>query len=79
MKLAVYSLKKVLFSGEARLVNCKTAMGVITILNNHQPLIGMLAAGTMKVVAQDNQEHFFDVAGGFFEIKAGNEARFLVD
>ena len=39
MKLSIYSLKKVLFQGEARLLNCKTIMGEITVLDNHELLL----------------------------------------
>ncbi len=50
MQLSIYSLKKVLFEGEATLLNCKTQMGEITVLDNHEPLIGVLKAGVMKVI-----------------------------
>ena len=50
MKLSVYSLKKILFQGEARLLNCKTVMGEITVLDNHETLITSLSEGVMKVV-----------------------------
>jgi len=78
MKLSVYSLKKVLFQGQASLLNCKTAVGEITVLDNHLPLIGILTKGAMKVVA-DGKETFFDVKSGFIEVRHGNEVRCLID
>ena len=83
MKLSIYSLKKVLFDGEAELLNCKTIMGEITILDNHETLISVLTKGTMKVVGKSfdtdrGKENFFEVESGFLEVKKGNEVRCLV-
>ena len=56
MKLSVYSLKQILFQGEAQLLNCKTVMGEITILDNHETLITVLSSGTMKVIATGTRQ-----------------------
>ena len=48
MNVGVYSLKNVLFQGEAKSINCKTRAGEITILDNHRPLIGILESGAIK-------------------------------
>lgn len=79
MKLSVYSLKKVLFAGEASLLNCRTMVGEITVLDHHETYIGVLAAGVIKVVDSAKQDHFFEVASGFLEVREGNEVRCLVD
>ena len=79
MKLSVYSLKNILFQGSALSLNCKTAVGEITVLDNHQPLIGILTEGTMKIVDAEKKEHFFEVKSGLIEVKHGNEVRCLVD
>jgi F0F1-type ATP synthase epsilon subunit len=79
MKLSVYSLKKILFQGEASLLNCKTVLGEITVLNNHETYIGVLAPGVMKVVDNNQQEHFFEITSGFLEVREGNEVRCIVD
>jgi len=79
MKVSIYSLKKILFQGEAELLNCKTAMGEITVLDNHETFIGVLKSGVMKVVDKQSQEHFFEVESGFVEVKENNEVRCLVD
>ena len=68
MKLSVYSLKKVLFQGEASLLNCKTAVGEITVLDNHETYIGVLTPGVAKVVDEKKQEHFFEIQSGFLEV-----------
>lgn len=79
MKLSIYSLKKVLFEGEAELFSCNTEIGRITVLNNHQALISILTKGTAKVIDSNKKEHFFDVQSGFLEVKRGNKVRCLVD
>ncbi len=79
MKLSIYSLKKVLFAGDASLLNCKTAMGEITVLENHQVYITKLTAGVMKVLDAQKKEHFFEITSGFLEVRQGNEVRCLVE
>ncbi len=79
MKLSIYSLKKILFAGQAELLNCKTAMGEITVLDNHETYIGVLTKGVMKVLDQQKKEHFFEINSGFLEVRQGNEVRCMVE
>ena len=79
MKLSVYSLKNILFQGEASLLNCKTVMGEITVLDNHETLITVLSAGVVKVIDSNKKEHFFEIKSGCLEVKQGNEARCIVE
>jgi hypothetical protein len=60
MKLSVYSLKKILFQGDAQLLNCKTVMGEITVLDNHEPLITVLSKGPVKIVKSGTREATVD-------------------
>lgn len=60
-------------------MNCKTVAGEITVLDNHQALIGVLKPGVAKVVDVQKQEHFFEIHSGFLEVRKGNETRLLVD
>ena len=79
MKLSVYSLKNILFQGEALSLNCKTVMGEITILDHHETLITVLSAGVVKVLDENKKEHFFEITSGFLEVKPGNEVRCIVE
>ncbi len=79
MKLSVYSLKKILFEGEAEAVNARTASGEITILDHHRPLISMLQPGTLRITDNKKQDHFIPVSSGFLEVNSENQVRFLVD
>ena len=78
MKLSVYSLKQILFQCEAQLLNCKTVMGEITVLDHHETLITVLSTGVIKVVEKGGKEHFFEITSGFLEVKQGNEVRVMV-
>ena len=79
MTLGIYSLQRVLFQGEAREVNCRTKMGEITILDHHEPLISLLAGGTIKVIDDKGDEHYIPVRSGFLEINSQNNAKILVE
>jgi F0F1-type ATP synthase epsilon subunit len=79
MKLSVYSLNKILFAGQASLLNCKTMVGEITILDNHETFIGVLTKGVTKIVDAAKQDHFFEIKSGFVEVREGNEVRCIVE
>jgi F0F1-type ATP synthase epsilon subunit len=80
MKLSIYSLKKILFSGEAKSLNCKTPLGEITVLDNHETLITVLTAGTMMVFpAQGGPALGWEIKSGFLEVRHGNEIRCIVE
>jgi len=79
MKLSVYSLKNILFQGEAVSLNVKTVMGEITVLDNHETLITVLSAGVVKVIDANKKENFFEINSGFLEVKPNNEVRCIVE
>ncbi len=79
MKLLVYSLKNILFQGEVKSLNCKTITGEITVLENHEALITVLASGTIKTIDKSGKENYFPVKSGFLEVRSGNEARCIVE
>ena len=76
MKLGVYSLKKVLFQGDAKSVNCNTRSGEITILDNHEPLISILEKGTMTIVDGEGKEVSSPSAPDFWKLIRGVRRRF---
>jgi ATP synthase F1 epsilon subunit len=79
MKLGVYSLQKVFFQGDAKSVNCKTRLGEVTILDHHSPLISILDKGVVKIVDQNQREHFIPVVSGFLEVDSNNQTKLLVE
>jgi len=89
MRLEIYSLQRILFEGDASSVNCKTAQGEVTVLENHEPFISMLEEGPIKVVAGSGTapgnaasprgEQVFPVKGGFIEVTPQHTVRVLVE
>ncbi len=79
VKLSIYSLGKILFQGQAKSLNCKTMVGEITILDNHEPYIGVLIKGAARVVDESKKEHFFPIKSGFLQVSTGNEVRCIVE
>jgi F0F1-type ATP synthase epsilon subunit len=79
MEISIYSLKNILFQGSAQLLNCKTVMGEITVLDNHETLITVLSAGVIKIVDENKKEQFFPIKSGFLEVKQGNEVRCIIE
>ena len=78
MKVSVYSLKKVLFEGDAESLNCKTENGEITILDHHRPLISILKTGDIQIVDASKKEHDIPVSSGFLEVGSGNRMNCIV-
>lgn len=79
MKLKIYSLKKVLFEGEAKSLSAKSTGGELTILDNHRPLITMLKAGPLKITDSKDQMQAVDIASGFLEVKPESIVTVLAD
>ena len=79
MKLGIYSLKNVLYQGEAKSVNLKTQAGEITVLDHHKPLISMIAPGVITIEDEEGTTREISAAGGFLEVRDNNEARLLID
>ncbi len=79
MKLSVYSLKNIIFQGDAVSLNCKTLQGEITVLNNHETLITVLSEGIIKIIDSNKKEHFFPIKSGFLEVKTGGDVRCIVE
>ncbi len=79
MKLSIYSLKNILFQGSATSLNCQTAVGEITVLDNHEAMIGVLTKGVIRIKGNDARDNYFEIKSGFLEIKPNNEVRCIVE
>lgn len=80
MQVSVRSLEKgVLFEGEAISVNTKTAVGEITVLNNHRPLMNILTKGNIIVENMKGEKELFPVNSGFLEVGNSNTIIVLLD
>jgi len=72
MQLEIITPDKVLFSGEANLVQLPGENGLFEILNNHAPMISSLAKGVIKVIDSTGSKHLFEILSGVTECKSNN-------
>ena len=80
MKLSIYNLKGELFAGEISSVNLKTALGEITVLAHHRPLVTVVLPGEINISrAGGTGEKINTNGGGFLEVDGNNEAVIILD
>ncbi|MEK7094238.1 MAG: hypothetical protein AAB903_02775 [Patescibacteria group bacterium] len=79
MHVAVHSLKKTLFDGEAVSLNCKTTSGEVTILDHHRPLVTVLQKGTVVIIDKNQKEYFIPIDSGFLETTSENKTKLIVN
>lgn len=78
MKLTVFSLKGIEFSGEVTGFNVKTTSGEITVLDHHRPLMTILSKGTAAILLPGETRKEIPVHGGFLEMSPSNELSVLL-
>ncbi len=78
MKLSVYTIKNTLFAGEVDKVIAKTAMGEITVLENHLPLITLLKGPALET-EKKGKRNVIPVKSGFLEVRPESEVVVLAD
>ena len=64
MNIKITKPDTTLFDGEAKLAQLPGTGGLFEILNNHAPIISSLAAGTIRLVLNDDSEKTFPIRGG---------------
>lgn len=74
LKFKITTPERVVYESEVDRVSAPTEMGEVTILPGHIPLVANLKAGELRV---DGKNIF--VAGGFLEVRPGNEVVILAD
>ncbi len=78
MKLSIYSLRGIEFFGEASGVNVKTAMGELTILDHHRPIISILESGPLKILKDGRVAEEKQIRSGFLEMDDKNNLKLLI-
>jgi F-type H+-transporting ATPase subunit epsilon len=68
MLLEIISPEQTIYSGEVSLVQLPGIDGSFEILNNHAPLISVLAAGKVKIEDSQKQIRYFEIKGGVVEV-----------
>ena len=62
------SPERVAYTGEAKMVICRTTTGDIAFLPGHVPFIGVLATHPVRVLLEDGGEQIIAVHQGFVEV-----------
>ena len=71
LRAEVVSPERILYSGDARMVLCRTTDGEIAFLTDHAPLVGALGIGEVRIDPDDAGSEPVRVAvhGGFVEVR----------
>ena len=69
LAVEVVSPERVLYSGTARVVICRTTDGEIAFLTDHAPLIGALGIGEVRIGQESGPDEVAAVHGGFVEVR----------
>jgi F-type H+-transporting ATPase subunit epsilon len=78
MQVELVSPERILWSGEADMVICRTTDGEIAFLSNHAPFVGALDIGMVKIEEPGGQQTRIAVHGGFVEV-SHNKVTLLSD
>ncbi len=69
MILEISTPDKKIFQGEVQLIQLPGIDGSFEILNQHAAMISVLAAGSVKIRKENQEEEFFRINGGVIEVK----------
>ena len=78
LAVEVVSPERVQYSGEARVVICRTTEGELAFLTDHAPLIGALGIGEVRIGQESGEDEVAAVHGGFVEVR-NNKVTILSD
>jgi F-type H+-transporting ATPase subunit epsilon len=69
LEVALVSPERILYTGEADMVVCRTAEGEIAFLTGHAPFVATLEIAPVRVILADGAEVKAAVHGGFVEVR----------
>lgn len=78
VSVKIVTLEKTIYENEVDSITLPTRAGVITVLGNHEPLIGVITPG-MLVLTHQGTTTALAVTGGFFEVKYPSNMIILAD
>lgn len=77
MDLKIITPERIIFEGEADLVQLPGSDGLFEILKNHAPMIASLGKGKVKV-GNNNEYKYFEINGGVAKV-SDNEILVLAE
>jgi F-type H+-transporting ATPase subunit epsilon len=78
LHVELVSPERILWSGEAEMVVCRTTEGDIAFMTGHAPFIGVLGAGSVTIDEPGGRTTRATVDGGFVEV-SHNKVTLLSD
>jgi F-type H+-transporting ATPase subunit epsilon len=78
MNVALVAADRMIWSGEATVVNTRTLAGDIGIMANHTPILSVLEPGKVDVRTADDGHWVAAIDGGFISV-AKNQVSILCD
>jgi F-type H+-transporting ATPase subunit epsilon len=78
MQFTVVTPEGITYQDNITKATIPTAGGMITILDNHAPLVSVLAAGEL-ILHKNKEEVLLAMAGGILEIRSNGDAYLLAD
>lgn len=78
LQVELVSPERILYSGEAEMVVCRTPDGEVAFLTGHAPFLGALEPGVVKVQPVSGEDITVTIGGGFVEVK-DNKVSILSD
>jgi len=76
LRVELVAADRLVWSGDAKVVNARTVGGEIGILANHMPVLSLLEAGVVEVETVDGEKWLAAVDDGFLSV-AGNHVSIL--
>lgn len=77
MTVTISNPDKVIFKGEAKLLQLPGVDGSFEVLDRHAPILSLLGKGKVRLVDNEGAERFFEIEGGLFGM-AKNACRILL-
>lgn len=72
MQVSVVAAHQTVWSGEATMVLARTLEGELAVMPGHIPMLGILAAGEVRVTPTDGSTFSAEVDGGFLSVENNN-------
>jgi len=79
LKLDLVTQEKRLLTVETKRITVETAMGEITLLPGHIPLVTRLTEGLLRYLDEQEQEEVVAIFGGFLELDEHGTCSILAD
>lgn len=79
MRVAIYSIQRTLFEGEAEKLICGTPQGQMTVLDHHIPFISNLTGPSVEIVRADGIREKVNISSGILEVRPESEVIILAN